>query len=349
MKILLIALIQICSFSLWAQNYIGIVCDNFKFNNVTRKDGFDFRKSLESVLSNLKTPPLIIERENMRELIIKIQEEANLKKDLNEIDKSILKSANVDWILYANFNKKAISENYDLQLECVKISGENIFSKKIFPIISFDEKELNNTQVFREKLNNMLKNYAFTKDFGILEDVLLDKINERMAILSGKIDTLTKANELKERIISQLDLKVNDINSNIIQKEKKEFEIKHSAPSVQIQPYVDTSGDVNILINLLNQVPIQLTINIERINDSHNKAFRIYPPEVKKIFPIRPLILYYTGNINRGDFGDGDTLDVQVTVKYSSIYFDEIGDPKLKNTFQKVYQINRKTLSLIEK
>lgn len=179
MNKLFLILTLITSLQAFGQKRIGLLCTNFKINNETREDGAAYRKSLESVLSNLKNSPLIIDRDNIPELLIKIQEEANLNKDL-KTSIPVLKAANVDYIMYANFDKRVVNDSYDLQLESVKISGENTFSKKIFPILKFTEKELVNTDKFRQKLNELLNTYAFTEEFGIIENEQLEKINKRL-------------------------------------------------------------------------------------------------------------------------------------------------------------------------
>lgn len=180
MKKVFFLFLRFLSLSVFGQKSIGIACDNFKINNEQREDGIDYRKSLESVLSNLKYPPLIIEREKISELIIRIQEEINLSKDLGTKYISDLKTAKVDYIIYSNFEKKIIQEAYYLQMECIKIRGENTFSKITFPILKFTEKEITNKEIFQKRLSVMLSAYAFSEDFGIIENEQLGKINKRI-------------------------------------------------------------------------------------------------------------------------------------------------------------------------
>jgi len=94
--------------------------------------------------------------------------------------------------MYGNFDKRLTSINYDLQIQCIKISGDNAFAIKAFPIISFTEKELANTEFFRKKLFEMFNEYAFTEDLGIIENVQLDKINKR---LDEKDEEIKKLND----------------------------------------------------------------------------------------------------------------------------------------------------------
>ena len=230
MKKFLLTLSLLLSLKAIAQKKIGLLCTNFKINNEIRDEGMSYRKSLESVLSNLKHPPLIIERENIPELLMKIQEESNLIRDLNTQSIPLLKAANVVFIMYANFDKKLVNTSYDLQLECVKISGENSFSKKIFPTLKFTEKEIVNPDQFRQKLNDLLKEYAFTEDFGIIENDQLEKISKRLDEKDIEIKNL-KSNIVKIEVDAtkkdQTIGSLSEIVSNM-QKEnlQKESEIK---------------------------------------------------------------------------------------------------------------------------
>ncbi len=229
MKILFLTFTLLVSLTITGQKRIGLLCTNFKVNNDLRLDGESYRKSLESVLSNLKNPPLIIDRDNIPELLIRIQEEANLNKDLKTAI-PVLKAANVDYIMYSNFDKKVVYDFYDLQMEIVKISGDNTFSKKIFPILRFSEKELANTDTFRNKLNKLLNTYAFTDDFGIIENEQLEKIYKRLDEKDIEIDSLkTGIKNIKDEInekgktISSL----GEVLSRIqIENGQKEHEIK---------------------------------------------------------------------------------------------------------------------------
>lgn len=219
-----------------AQNATGIVCTDITINDQSRDVGSEFRRSLESVLSSLKNPPIIIERKKIQELIEKVQEELNLNKDLNTNEIQKLRAAQVDYVMYGNFVRRLTNVNYDLQLECIKISGINAFSKISFPILSFTEEELTNTDMFRKKLFEMLNNYSFSSDFGIIQNDLLFKINHRLDEKDAQIRQLDSAyqilkmngqqqtsamnnistitNKLEDEI-SQKDQEIRDLNSEI--------------------------------------------------------------------------------------------------------------------------------------
>jgi hypothetical protein len=204
MKFLFYLIIQLFSSYAIAQNPIGILCTNFLVNDEISDEGSTYRKSLESVLSNLKFPPMIIDREKIPDLITKIQEEINLNKDISGKYINDLKVAQVDYIMYGNFDKKLTNKTYDLQLECEKVSGENAFSKKAFPILSFTEKDLRNTDNFRKKLSVMLSNYAFSEEFGILENEQLSRIYKKFDEKDIQIKFLLNNDSLKNIKISKL-------------------------------------------------------------------------------------------------------------------------------------------------
>lgn len=225
MKKFYLAIVFIFSLTAYGQKRISLLCTNFKVNNEPREDGASYRKSLESVLSNLKYPPLIVDRENLPDLFIKIQEEANLNRDLNSQSIPALQAAHVEFIMYANFDKKLVNDTYDLQLECIKISGENSFSKKIFPILKLTEKEISNTDRFRQRLNDLLNSYAFTEDFGIIENDQLEEIKKRLdekdleiKALKSNVSKVEEDASQKGQTIISLSEAVSSIQNENIQK-----------------------------------------------------------------------------------------------------------------------------------
>lgn len=223
MKTLFLIVILFNSLEGVGQRKIGLLCTNFKINNEIRDDGSNYRKSLESVLSNLKNPPLIIDRDNLPELLIKIQEEANLNRDF-KMSKPVLKAANVDYIMYANLEKQVVNENYDLQLELIKISGEETFSKKTFPIIVFSERELVNKDQFRNKLNGLLSTYAFTEDFGIIENQQLEKIQKRLDEKDIEINNLKSGLKDVKDEAKQKNTTINSLSEVVVQMQKDNFQ-----------------------------------------------------------------------------------------------------------------------------
>ena len=95
-------------------------------------------------------------------------------------------------------------------------AGENAFSKKTFPILSFSEKELANGELFRNKLAVLLSEYAFTKDFGIIEN--------------SQLDLIIKSLDQKDLQIKKLDSSLINVESDA--KEKGEI-IKNLSVSVK--------------------------------------------------------------------------------------------------------------------
>jgi len=211
-----------------AQNPIGVVCTDITINNQNREVGSEFRRSLESVLSSLKDPPIVIDRDKIQDLIEKVQEEINLNKDLNSTEVHNLNAAQVDYVMYGNFVRRLTNVNYDLQLECIKISGDNAFSKISFPILSFSEEELDNTQIFRKKLFEMLNNFSFSSDFGIVQNALLFKINKRLDEKDNQIRQLDsvyeilKVNEQQQTsALNNISTTTNKLEDQIVQKDEE--------------------------------------------------------------------------------------------------------------------------------
>lgn len=218
------------------QNAIGLVCTNFTVNGQNREEGKEYRRSVESVLSSLKYPPELIDREKIQDLLVKIQDEVNLNKDLNISEARELKAARVDYLMYGNFDKKLINSSYDLEIECIKISGDNAFSKIAFPILSFTENDLTNTQIFRNRILDMFSKYAFTEDFGIIENSQLNKINIRL--------------DEKDKQIKNLDSTFKNIQT---ESEQKSEVLKNLSDNVKILENDNLNKDQQI-IELNNQI-----------------------------------------------------------------------------------------------
>ena len=229
-KVLLFLGVSIIPIVFFGQKSVGILCIDFKINNEKRQEGIEYRRSLESVLSTLKYPPLIIDREKMQELLNKIEYERNLKTDLNIKDAGQLKNAQVDYLMFGNLSKSLSNVNWDLSLECTKIIGENTFSKVPFPIISFTEKDILNTEIFRSKLFEMLKEYAFTDEFGIIQNAQLNKIYKRLdekdiqiKLLDSSFNEFKKDANDKSTTLKNLSSTISNMQ---IENAKKDQEIK---------------------------------------------------------------------------------------------------------------------------
>ena len=261
-KIIFIFYLNILVFSsrILGQKSIGLVCTNFTINDKNREEGVEFRRIVESVLSNLKYPPEIIDREKIQDLLVKIQDEVNLDKDLKINEVKELKAAQVDYLMYGNFYNKFLNDTYDLEIECIKISGENVFSKIAFPILSFTEKEITNTQMFRKKLSDMFNEYAFTEDFGIIENTQLDKIFKRL--------------DEKDKQIKNLDSTFKNLQMD--SKEKSEA-LKTISGNVKFLENENSAKDQEIK-NLNNQIiGIKDYSNIALLN--LNGIEKVYSPE----------------------------------------------------------------------
>ena len=202
MKPLNLILIMLTSFFANAQSQIGLLCMDFTFNNEPKAIGLEYRKIAEGVLSTLPNPPLIIEREKMKTLLSKIQDERNLFEDLNSSEIGTLRAANVDFIAFGGFTMRVSNdEKYDFRMEFIKISGENSFSKTPTVTLRFTETELLNSELFENKITKMLQRYSFSKEFGVIDTLQLKKIkfalnekDKKIRELEKKVTTLETGN-----------------------------------------------------------------------------------------------------------------------------------------------------------
>lgn len=282
---------------MYAQNAIGILCTDFKINNENTPEGTGFRRSTESVLSNIKNPPIIIDRDNLQDLIIKIQDEINLNKDLNISQVKELKAAKVDYVMYANFDKKLTSINYDLQIQCIRISGENAFSIKAFPIISFTEKELTNSEIFRKKLFEMFNNYAFTPDFDIIENKQLEEIKQRL---------------------DKKDQEIKNLNQNVTDLKNYSHVAMLNLKGVELEYGYDFTGWKTELYNLMESVLI--TNNVGTYFKVDESSLKILDEVILKYpnFPFgysgMALILLQLGKPNWKEYANKALKILQVTI-----------------------------------
>lgn len=296
-----------------AQNKIGVLCTNFKFNHEEKEIGKDFRKTLESILANLEHPPRIIERENVPELLIMIQDERNLEVDLNKNSiKETFLSAKVDYVINGNFSKKITNEYYEFHLEFIKVSGENIFSKWVLPIIRFKENELESSSVFEDQIKKALSKIAFTEDLGIIDSDQLTEIKNR---LDEKDKQISKLTELIEKDIA---------------KEDSVFRLKNTAPDVNFSVSIIDSNLV-ISIKFNNNVPIKITPVLHKIWDINNTIYStfnraylypidIFPPKSdEKVYRFT----YDTLKGKKDGLPNDKQLGFRMFIIYSSLYSAE--------------------------
>jgi hypothetical protein len=323
MRKFLLAIILGLPLTCFAQNKIGILCNDFKINNEERAIGGEFRKTFESVLSILKYPPNIIEREKVPDLLLLIQEEKNLYNDFgNSTIKVKLEAALVDYVVYGNFHKPFVSDEYEFQLEFVKVSGKNVLSKRVFPIIRFSENELNGTKYFENKIKTMLDEVAFSSEFGIIEESQLSNFEKRL--------------DEKDVQISNLE---NLIQEKIAQEENLE-KLKKTPPDVDFElALIDSSLVIKVKFN--NDVPIEISPWLHNFGpwecENHDKSYdifrrahqnpiKIYPPKNGEdsqefVFDV----------MEKGDSLPTDKyLCIRMIVRYSSIYAAEIQKPELQ-------------------
>ncbi|MBK8702696.1 MAG: hypothetical protein IPN33_03160 [Saprospiraceae bacterium] len=176
-----------------------------KKNNEIFSKSEDFKKSYESVLSNLNRPPNIVERSKLGSILELIQDEENLLRDFDQKKTKTLKAAEVDYLIYGNFFVSPFSDTVFFQSECIKVSGNSGLTKFVFPTITLTEGELSNLQIFESKVRTVLNDYAFVADLGIVENEVLSEINRRLDMkdleilqLQSKVDAIIEYSDMAE-------------------------------------------------------------------------------------------------------------------------------------------------------
>lgn len=188
-------LIKICAcFVLFAANaqddIVNIYCKDFTLNDSIFDKGDDYRKVFESLLQSLDSPPLLIERDKIDEVIEVMQEEKNLRLDFNQKDATLLKVMEVDYLLFGNFNISSLTGIVEFQSECIKISGENSFLNIVFPTIRFTENEFISSKIFELRVKSMLNEFAFTNKLGVVPADALNELEVSIAEKDKKIKEL---------------------------------------------------------------------------------------------------------------------------------------------------------------
>jgi hypothetical protein len=140
----------------------------------------------------------LIERSKLSDLILLIQDEKNLSFDVNGEIIDRLSAAKVDYVIYGDFASPFTSEDYVFQFEIIKVSGNQIFSKKVSPPVRFSESELAGTSIFNIRMRPIIEKYSFSSKVGLLEKDQFDQIKKMLDEKDQKINSL-------ERKINQID------------------------------------------------------------------------------------------------------------------------------------------------
>lgn len=306
-----------------AQNAVGVLCYDFKLNNETPQFGKEYRKLLESVLSNLKNPPLIIEREKIPELLLRIQEERNLFEDIRAGEIGTLRAAKVDYVIYGSFYKKISSDKYDFYLESIKLLSNNSFSKNTFPVLRFTESEIQNTEVFESRLKGLLKDYSFIDGIGLIDNSQLNEIGKRLDQKDNEIANLTRL-----------------VNNNKA-KEDSLRKLIDTAPLVRFGLELKDNNLI-VLIKFDNEVPIEIRpflSSVIDLNNSEVKGGGWVIHERKRVFPPKDRTLdskiIFDNLTNKGI-----SLDMPLIftfyMHFSSIYYAETNNPDSQNKIVKI-------------
>ena len=186
-----------CVTKSFSQDEIGVLCVDFTINGKEHNKGKYFRPVFESILSNIESPPRLIERSKLSDLILLIQDEKNLSIDINGEIIDRLSAAKVDYVIYGDFASPFTSEDYVFQFEIIKVSGDQLFSKKVSPPVRFSESELAGTSIFNNRMQPIIEKYSFISNVGLLEKdqfveikKMLDEKDEKISTLERKINQI---------------------------------------------------------------------------------------------------------------------------------------------------------------
>ncbi len=114
---------------------------------------------------------------------------------------------------------------------------------------------------------------------------------------------------------------------------------KMTPPSIEARLQMDHNRQVYVVINFLNEVPIEVSYKLEsrvgeKVYSSHtNSGFKLNPSNGRTL------------QLIKDDFNFRDNLpkepsELELTIFYESIYFKEIGDAKLRGSASAVYAVD---------
>ena len=300
-----------------AQGSINLLCLDVKKNGNLFYEGDIYRKSFESVLSNLDNPPTLVEREKLDEILEKMTEERNLAKDfdmpLPYFNK--LKAANIDYLAYGNFTHLPLTDIIEFDCEFIKISGDDVSSKMVFSTLRFDARKLSR-EIFEEKLTILFSNYSFINGLGVVDNDQLQIIKNRLIEKDKEINYLmTQVNNYKKKedSINTLMNTVPDVTFDLLIRETKLFiEISfHNDVPILFRPYLRSVWDKDQKIYSQGGWVI------------HHYPIEVYPNKANGTF------LFEYADLSDKDLPTDRHLGFNMLITYSSIFYPEIQKPEL--------------------
>jgi hypothetical protein len=223
-----------------------------------------FQNSIESVISNLERAPLVVERSRLSELIEIIQDEKNLFRDFGFKDLNKLNPENIDYVIFSNFITSPTSTITNLQIQCIKIRGESILSKFVFPTIQLNNSDMEEMKLFENRIQSVLEKFAFVDKLGVLSNATLKEINEKLDSRQKEIDEVKNQLFAYTEYVDMAELGIDGYGKTRV-----------SAPLIYES---DLVNKMKIVISIKKDI-ISINNNFEAINviDSVIKDYPRYP------------------------------------------------------------------------
>jgi hypothetical protein len=218
----------------FSQKSFNIVCRDFTFQQFVSSYGKNLRNVFEVVISKSNYPFKVLERDKIDKIFESLQEEKNLVKDLSNEWKKKLQIANVDYLVVGDINENLSNDTYDLLINFIKITGNNM-TEKLPMLITLSRKQISNSdelrRIFEKEIDSFLKSYFIneTEDNDLTtipkfyeelkkRDSLIAKLekddqekSDKITSLSNSISGLQTESQKKNKEINKLNKDISDI------------------------------------------------------------------------------------------------------------------------------------------
>ena len=254
--VLLFILVMICLNGI-AQDKFNIVCRDFTFQQEISTTGKNLRNVFEVAISKYNHLFKVFERDKMDKFFEALQEEKNLFRDLSTEWKRKLKMANIDYLVVGELNENIASNNFDLIINFIKITGDNI-TEKIPMLITIDRKQISNNEImkaiFDKEIHSFIKSYFIIgNESNLSVPQFYQELKVRDSIinnLSNEVKDVKKKNLEKIQEIEKLNESVSNIKnySNMARLDSRGAE-RHFG-----HPFTGTKTSLESLINNIVEI-----------------------------------------------------------------------------------------------
>jgi hypothetical protein len=252
-----------------SQTKFNLVCRDFTFEQEVSSRGKNLRNVFEIAISKSNYPFKVLEREKMDKIFETLQEEKNLVKDLSNEWKKKLQMANVDYLVVGDLNENIAMDNYDLVINFIKITGENM-TVKLPMLISLSRKQISNNEelkmIFDREIQTFLKSYFLDEknDSNLIEvPKFYEELKKRDSMISNlntSVSFLQNQNSIKDNEIMKLKQDVTNIKDyiNIARLDVYGLEFHVSPPLIQGQTPLSRLMK-NVLERKGNEINLKMT------------------------------------------------------------------------------------------